>query len=169
MDYLTSFFNQGIFIIYGGISICITLLSILYVFICWAIGISPVLIRLGLGLWQREIAIISNANAFSELKGILSYTKIFKNIVHINPKNHEESKDKNLVIVDWESANKYVSEVIGERTSINTPIIIFAKPATIPNEIMSVIANKPNIVVVNFKGRLLNDVLTCLITSSYKK
>ena len=34
---------------------------------------------------------------------------------------------------------------------------------------MNDIANRPNTVVVNFRGRLLNDILTSLITTSYDK
>lgn len=47
--------------------------------------------------------------------------------------------------------------------------MIYAKPASIPHEKMSDIANRANTVVVNFRGRLLNDVLTSLITTSYDR
>jgi hypothetical protein len=47
--------------------------------------------------------------------------------------------------------------------------VIYAKPASIPPDKMDNIANRSNTVVVNFRGRLLNDILTSLITTSYDR
>lgn len=40
---------------------------------------------------------------------------------------------------------------------------------SIPNEIRNKISNNPNTTIVNFRGRLLNDIITTLITTSYKQ
>ena len=53
------------------------------------------------------------------------------------------------------------------RKDQNTAVIIFAKPGSVPNEKMAEIGNRSNTVVVNFKGRLLNDILNSLITTSF--
>ena len=43
------------------------------------------------------------------------------------------------------------------------------KGNSIPNNIKDKINNTSNTTVVNFRGRLLNDIITTLITTSYEK
>jgi hypothetical protein len=77
--------------------------------------------------------------------------------------------DETIFLVDWESFGDKIDQVFSARKNHQTAIVIFAKPASIPNEKMADIANRANTVVVNFRGRLLNDILTTLITTSYEK
>lgn len=69
--------------------------------------------------------------------------------------------------MDWESCNDNIEQVFVARKSDKTAVIISANSGAIPRETMPLIANKSNTVVVNFKGRLLNDILNSLITTSF--
>lgn len=79
------------------------------------------------------------------------------------------TKDETIFLVDWETFGDKIEQIFSARKNHQTAIVIYAKPASIPQEKMSDIANRANTVVVNFRGRLLNDILTSLITTSYDR
>ncbi len=173
MEYLlsiASFFNNPFFIIIGGLTVAISALGILYSCACWSLGISPIIFRLGFALWKRRIAIFSDAEKFQSLKSTLLDSNVFKEkkIVHIQLDNIEKARNETIYLVDWETFGAKIEQVFQARYNHQTAVIIFAKPQSIPNEEMADIANRPNTVIVNFKGRLLNDILTSLVTTSYE-
>jgi hypothetical protein len=53
----------------------------------------------------------------------------------------------------------------------STPLIIYSPQGTdkINQDSLEKINNEPNSVIVNFRGRLLNDIFTSVITTSYDK
>jgi len=105
------------------------------------------------------------------LKNSLIDSNIFKkkNIIHINSNNIDKAKDETIFLVDWETFGDKIEQIFSARKNHQTAIVIYAKPASIPQDKMSDIANRENTVVVNFRGRLLNDILTSLITTSYDR
>jgi len=165
------FFDHPVFNIIGGITLIITVIAIIYKIICVVVGITPVVFRLGIGLWRRRIAIFGSADFCSSIQTTLIDSKIFKakNICHVQADNIDKAKTETIFLVDWESFGMHIDQVFTSRKNQNTAIVIFAKPASIPPEKMPEIANRANTVVVNFRGRLLNDILTSLITTSYDK
>lgn len=169
MNNLYIFFNNPIFTIIGGFTFCVTVLGIIYKIFCWFFGITPIIFRLGVALWKRKIAILGDIESLDSLKSCISDSNIFseKNIVTINLDNLDKVKDQTIILVDWESAKDKLDQVFSSRKNHQTAIVIYAKPASIPQEKMNDIANRANTVVVNFRGRLLNDILTSLITTTY--
>jgi hypothetical protein len=170
MQTVIDFFNHPFFIIVGGLTTFVFVIGIFYRIITMFIGVTPIVLRLGFALWGREVAIFSSEEAFKDLESSLLDSKIFKNknIIHIRPNNIEKSKKKTIFLVDWDSFGDKIEQVFNSREDEQTPVIIYAKPQSIALEKMNDIANRPNTVVVNFKGRLLNDILTSLITTSYE-
>lgn len=166
---IVDFFNHPIFIIVGGITVVFAAIGIIYRIVCIVLGISPLVFRIGKALWRRKVAIIGSAEAYSSLKECITDTDIFKkeNVIHISIDNIDKAKDHTLLIVDWETSSNQIDHIFSARRNHNTAVIIFAKAGSIPHEKMSEIANKSNTVVVNFKGRLLNDILNSLITTSF--
>jgi hypothetical protein len=164
------FFNHPVFTIIGTLTTLLSMLAILYVFICWIIGITPVVFRIGISLWKREIAVFSSEEQFKIIRDMLVDSKIFsvKNIICINQENIEKAKNITVFLVEWETFNNRIDEIFMCRPTHQTPIVIYAKPGSIPQDKMSDIANRTNTIVVNFKGRLLNDILVSMVTSSYK-
>lgn len=171
LDQISKFYNHPIFIIVGGLTVTLGVLGFFYKVVCWIFGITPIILRLGIALWKRKIAIFGNVEIFESLKSLLIESKIFKekNIVHIKSDNIDKAKDETIFLIDWETFGNKIEAVFSARKNHQTAIVIYAKPASIPPDKMSCIANRANTVVVNFRGRLLNDILTSLITTSYDR
>ena len=149
----------------------IALAAFVYRLACWTFGVTPIVFRLGVAFWQRKVAIFGSAEVFESLKNSLIDSNIFKqkNIIHISPDNIDKAKDETIFLVDWETFGDKIEQVFSARKNHQTAMVIYAKLASIPQEKMSDIANRGNTVVVNFRGRLLNDILTSLITTSYDR
>lgn len=168
---ITNFYNHPLFIIVGGITVTIAFIAFVYRLVCWTFGITPIVFRLGIALWQRKVAIFGSVEIFESLKNSLIDSNIFKskNIIHISLDNIDKAKNETIFLVDWETFGDKIEQIFSCRKNHQTAIVIYAKPASIPQEKMSDIANRANTVVVNFRGRLLNDILTSLITTSYDR
>lgn len=172
MNYLKpiiDFFNHPVFIIVGGLTVILAAFGIIYRTACIILGVSPLVLRIGKAIWRRKIAVIGSADSFSILNECLSDSGIFKknNIVHVSIENIDKAKEQSILLVDWESSNGIIDQIFVARKNHNTAVIIYAKAGTIPQDKMTDIANRANTVVVNFKGRLLNDILNSLITTSF--
>ena len=168
---IANFYNHPLFIIVGGITVTIAFIAFIYRLTCWTFGITPIVFRLGIALWKRKVAIFGSVEVFESIKSSLLDSKIFKekNIVHIKSDNIDKAKDETIFLVDWETSGDKIEQIFSSRKNHQTAVVIYAKPASIPQDKMSDIANRANTVVVNFRGRLLNDILTSLITTSYDR
>lgn len=170
MEGIISFFNHPFFIIVGGVG-TIFAFSV-FIYTIWLIlsGVIPVWYRLGLGLSKRKVAIFASLENFANIKTSITDSTIFKekNIIQITSNNIDRAKDQTIFLVDWETFNEQIEQVFSARKNHQTAIVIYAKPRSIPQEKMNEIADRPNTVVANFRGRLLNDILTSLITTSYE-
>ncbi|KTD25067.1 hypothetical protein [Legionella maceachernii] len=172
MEYINpilSFFNHPFFSIIGGVTVLFAVLAFFYKICCWFLSIAPVVLRFGNALWRRDIAIFSSNDGYTSLKQTLKDSGIFKesNIEQIPNDNIERCKNKTIFLVDWDSWGDKIEQVFNARRDHQTAVVIYAKPASISSEKMNDIGNRPNTVVVNFRGRLLNDILTSLLTTSY--
>ena len=168
---ITNFYNHPLFIIVGGLTVTLGVLGFLYKVICWIFGITPVVFRLGVALWKRRVAIFGSVEVYESIKASLLDSKIFKeqNVIHIKLDNIDKAKDETIFLVDWDTFGDKIGQIFSAIKNHQTAIVIYAKPASIPQEKMNDIANRANTVVVNFRGRLLNDILTSLITTSYDR
>lgn len=94
METIINFFDHPFFIIIGGITTTFLLFGIFYKIVSWFFGITPIIFRLGIALWKREIAIFGSLEVFDSLKSSLIDSKIFKekNIVHIKKRKYRESQ-----------------------------------------------------------------------------
>ena len=163
--------NHPLFAFIGAATILVTFLGFVYRIVCWAFCITPIAFRFGIALQKREVALFGDDTAFGSLKDCLLDSKIFKdkNIIHIRSNNIDKAKDKTIFLIDWSSAGNDIEKIFAARKNHQTPVVIYAKPSTIPQDKMTDIANRSNTVVVNFRGRLLNDILTSLVTTSYDR
>jgi len=166
---VVDFFNHPIFIIIGGITVLSAAIAILYRILCIILGVTPLVFRIGKALWRRKIGIMGDAESSRILMDCVVDSGVFKkrNIVQINNENIDKAKNISLLLVDWESCGTQIDEIFIARNNQNTAVIIYAKAGSIPQEKMAEIANRTNTLVVNFKGRLLNDILNSLITTSF--
>jgi hypothetical protein len=166
---IIDFFNHPVFIIVGGLTVLFATIGIIYRIVCITLGVTPLVFRIGKAIWRRKVAIIGSSESYTSLKDCITDTDIFKknNVIHIPIDNIEKVKEHTILLVDWETSSNQIDNILTARKNHNTAVIIFAKAGSIPHEKMGDIANKSNTVVVNFKGRLLNDILNSLITTSF--
>ncbi len=171
MQTLTEFFNQAFFTIFGGISTILIIMGGIYAIYLFLAGISPVLMRLGKGLSKRKIAIFADTDNFTNLKALLVDSKIFKekNISHIDKNSLKKAEDITLMLIHWKSFEDKLDKIL-EIKKDSDALIIYApqEDGRIDDQDMQKINEHRNTIIVNFRGRLLNDILVSMITTSYK-
>lgn len=139
-------------------------------------GITPLLLRLGYGRWFRKIAIVAKPDMYPVLKKDLTDSGIFreKNISSaITEASISDVRNHDLLLVHYQSFNEdQIKSIISNKKS-NAGMIFyfpeFSPENRISDHIRDEISNTSNTTLVNFRGRLLNDIITTLITTSYEK
>ena len=175
IDQFINFFNHPFFIIFGGLSATLLILGIILNIIFWAFGIAPLLWRLGYGRWTRKIDIVANQSKYAQLSKDLIDSGVFrkKNVNSITDQSLSDIKESNLLLVHYQSfTEEEIKVIIANKKSKAGMIFYFPefspqKGISIPDEIRDLISNTQNTTLVNFRGRLLNDIVTTLITTSY--
>lgn len=170
MQTLIDFFNHPIFIILGGITTLVTLIAIFYGIYLFAKGIFPVWYRLGMGLSRRKIAIFAE-NEFDGLKTVLVDSGIFQkaNVIKIDQGSIKKAEGMTMFLVHWKSFEDKIEEILGIKED-STALIVYAPQSEgfIDKAIMEKINQERNSIVVNLRGRLLNDIMISMITTGYK-
>lgn len=152
----------------GYISTIIVIGRIIWAIIQWTIGVKPVLLRLGNGLMGRKIAIFAN-NGFSDLKNLLVSAKLFKekNIIQISSENDiESSEESSIFLLDWSDWKDSIDDVLKKKND-KKALIIYAKPGDV--QIMDKLQKYKHTNVVNFRNRLLGDIVMSIITMNYDR
>lgn len=172
MEKIIDFFNHPFFIIVGGISTVIALIAFIYsAYIIFA-GIIPVWIRLGKGLSNKKIAVYADLE-FENLKDLLLDSGLFKqkNIERISANALKKGERHTMMLINYIEFSDKISEILKYKKDSDS-LIIYApqKDGRIDQHIMDEINENRNSIVVNFRGRLLNDIITSMITTStYEK
>lgn len=134
-------------------------------------GIIPVLWRLGKSLYNRRIALYAE-NEANTLKSTLIDSKLFKekNIDIIGSKELAKGRDHSMMIVYYPEFKECLLDIIALKNDSDA-LIVYAPSSEgrIDNEILNAINAERNSIVVNLRGRLLNDILTSMITTNYAK
>lgn len=171
MQFIIDFFNHPFFIIIGGISTFVVIISLMYIIFLTIKGVFPVWYRLGIGLSKRKIAIFAEEE-FNSLKDILVDSKIFydKNIVKIDKRSIKKADSISLLLIHWKCFENEIEDIL-EIKKDSDALIIYAPQdeGFIEREKLNKLNLQRNVIIVNFRGRLLNDILTSMITTSYEK
>jgi len=169
METVINFFNHPFFIIVGGVSTILMIVGFCYTAFLVIKGVLPVWYRLGIGLSKRKIAIFAK-DEYQSLSDMITASKIFTTTIQIHEDDIKKAEKETIFLVHWKEFKNKIDEIISIKND-TTPLIIYAptKEGRIEDEDMSKINSHRNSVVVNFRGRLLNDILTSLITTSYEK
>jgi len=159
--------------ILGYISTLIVIVSVLTAVVLCFRGFVPVLVRLGNGLWKRKIAIFAKGDALTGLENLLHESKLFNrtNIFRI-PSNGDfgTAEKASILIVYWPDWKSDMETILSHKADA-TALIVYApqEHGVIPGQIMQMLEKHRNVVVNNFRGRLLNDIVVSMITTSYEK
>lgn len=164
--------SDGLAIV-GAIDTFILVVIIIRAIILWAMGISPVLYRLGNGLARRKIAIFAKNDNVSSLKGLLTDSNLFnvKNIFEITSSGDiGKAEEASVYLVHWHDWADDIEAVLNAKPD-KCALVVYApyNLGRIPDEQMKNLDGKRHTAVTNFRGRLLNDIVTSMITTSYDR
>lgn len=156
----------------GAVEIVILLAATGYGVYLWLRGILPALIRLGGGLAARKIAVFAKNDNLASLVNLLLDSKLFKekNIWTITKKEDLGRAERaSVYLVLWRDWEEEIEDILAKKPD-SCALIVYAPPdgGRIPNETMNRLEGTRNTAVANFRGRLLNDVVTAMITTSYE-
>lgn len=149
------------------------IVTVLVAFILWFLGIIPALYRLGNGLAKREIAVFAKGDNLNSLRALLVDSKIFwkSNISEItSTKDIDKAVSASVFLVYWPDWAGDIEKILSRKPD-QCPLIVYAPMdmGRIPPEQMKALDGKRNTAVTNFRGRLLNDLVTSMITTGYGK
>lgn len=147
-----------------------SLLTIALVIYAVLTGIIPPLVRLGMGLSRRKIAIFAKSDNLKMVHNLLEGAKLFKkkNITDISSLGDLGRAEKStLFLIVWNDWKDDMDEVLRAKKG-DTALVIYAPPGAIPPGEFAKLDTQLNVMVSNFRGRLLNDIIVCLMTTGYQ-
>lgn len=157
----------------GNISDIASLVIILATAVAWFKGILPAVIRLGLGLAKRKIVVFAKSDNATSLINLLTDSKLISksNISQITKKDDfEKASEATLFLVYWPDWKKDLINIKNLKRDSDALVIYAPKSeGYIPDDLMAELDSARNVTVVNFRGRLLNDIVTAMITTGYTK
>jgi len=157
---------------YGYVTSIIVLIAVVVGIVNWFMGISPALWRLGKGLACRKIAILAKEDAYTSLRDLLLDSNLFRksNIIKITNSDIQKAGQYSLLLAHWGSISEHLKSILSVKKD-TTALIIYAPQAEgfIDKDAVSIINEHRNVIIVNFRGRLLNDIVTSLITTGYSR
>lgn len=146
--------------------------GIVYAAILWVRGVSPALLRLGNGIAKRKIALFAKQDHMISLKSLLTDSKLFRssNIIEIGTmRDLGRAESATIFLLFW---HDWVSEIDGilEKKADRCALIVYApyEKGRIPDAQMTKLDAHRHTTVTNFRGRLLNDIMASMITTSYE-
>lgn len=148
-----------------SLAFCLTV----FAFIVWMRAIIPVLFRLGKGLSNRQIAIFAKGDNLASLKQYLVNSKLFntKNIIEIRQKSDLHSAEGlSMFVVCWSDWGDDIDAILSKKQR-STALLIYAQPGAIKdNDILKKLDEESHFLLCNFRGRLVNDIVSSMITTS---
>lgn len=171
MQEIIQFFNHPFFMVFGGAATLATIIGMLYTGYLIMKGILPVWYRLGIGLSKREIAIFAEEE-FDNLKNLLVDSKIInpKNIVKIDRQSIKKAGSISMLLVHWKCFAAEIDQILNIKDDTDA-LVIYAPQheGFIDKPVLEKINKERNCIIVNFRGRLLNDILVSMITTSFTR
>lgn len=141
----------------------------IFAFAVWFRAIIPVLFRLGKGLSNRQIAIFAKGDNLDSLKQYLVDSKLFntKNIIEIRQKSDLHSAEGlSMFVVDWSDWGDDIDSILSKKQR-STALLVYAKPGAIQDtNILKRLDEESHFLLCNFRGRLVNDIVSSMITTS---
>lgn len=151
-------------------STIVLIISMVWAVVLWAQGVLPAIFRLGNGLAKRKIAIFAGGDNVSSLKSLLIDSSLFreKNIFEITTLDDlGKAEQASVYLVDWRDWKNDYKNILNKKAD-QYALIVYALPGSVPPEDMQELEKHRNTCVTNFRGRLLNDIVTSMITTGYK-
>lgn len=144
-----------------------------YGLILWMRGVFPALLRLGNGLAKRRIAVFASSSRSASLKCLLVDSRLFRerNIIEVTvPEDTGKAEEATLYLVHWEDWGERIGQILDAKAD-RCALVVYAPHGRqrIPQDVMERIDSVRNATVVNFRGRLLNDLIVSMMSTGYTK
>lgn len=157
----------------GAIETVVLIFGIAYAIFLWTRGILPAILRLGNGLAKRKIAIFAKGDNVASLKSLLNDSGLFrqKNIFEITQSGDlGKAEEASVYLVYWHDWSTDIEQILNKKPD-TCALVVYAPydKGRIPDEQMKNLDGKRHSAVTNFRGRLLNDIVTAMITTSYDR
>jgi hypothetical protein len=155
----------------GYASTILVIIGFISGLVAWFTGILPAVIRLGNGLAKRKIVIFAKGDHLSSLVSLLTDSKLFrkKNIIDISfDGDLGRAERATLLLVYWDDWQNKIDEIVRKKSDGAALIVYAPGSGSIPRDRYEALNNERNVIVVNLRGRLLNDIVASLITTSYR-
>ena len=132
------------------------------------LGLSKPLWRFGMGIAWRKVFIVADGDSRDEIKNDLVRSGIFKekNVKTKTKGEIGDLKGARLLILKYEYLEK---EKVLEMVSQKAPdcgVLVYAKFRAIPDDELNLFQH---VSVVNFRGRLVNETLLLLLSTSFTR
>ncbi|MGB2753468.1 MAG: hypothetical protein WBC19_15540 [Pyrinomonadaceae bacterium] len=136
-------------------------------------GVIPVGMRLGKGLSKRKIALFGSGDGYTTLREVVLRSSLFsdKNLVGVPNMNEFANREgTDCYIVFYPQWKDNIHEILKVKDD-QVPLLVYcpADADRIDADVMRQIDLHRNTAVSNFRGRLLNDLFTAMITTNYEK
>ena len=152
----------------GYISSVITLVMLLTSVVAYVLGLFPVLKRFGFNRWKMKIAVVTDDNNLKNtVNTTLTKCKLIRkrNLEHVSNGVLKTTDNYSLVVVCEDMLSKL--DKIVDNLSSKTALIVYAPKVRLNDEQLEYLNRQPVSALVNFKGRLIGDVINMLVSTEY--
>ena len=106
------------------------------------------------------------------LESLLLDSRLFRNRNLISIRDNgdiEKGRSATLFVVYWPDWIQDIVEILQQKKD-GTALIVYAPQdkGIIPKETLTALNKKRNVMICNFRGRLMNDIVVSMITTSYE-
>ena len=155
------------------ISTVIVIISVFIIIALWTKGILPVLLRLGNGLAKRKIVIFAKGDNISSIKSLLVDSKLFNqdNIFEItNSGDIGKAEEASVYLVYWPDWADDIEEILDKKPD-KCAMVVYAPndKKKISDQQIKDLDEKRHTTVTNLRGRLLNDLVSFMMSTSYEE
>lgn len=166
IKYFWEILNTTVAVI-GWVTAFILLASFVLALFAWFKGVLKPIYRLGLGLSRKKITVVAGIEDCESLINLVQNSRIFGTTITkiCSREDAEDIRRADVILFKYSGSPFTLSEVLNKKNP-EASIVIYAKPGEIrePTE-WSLMDEYRNISVCNLKGRLLNDLLTLMMTT----
>ena len=161
----------------GSVTILVAIAMFFYTVLGWFFGVAPMIKRFGLVRWFRKIYILAEGDMYDDLKKDLEDSGVFRkrNIFKITKNHLLDVKDIDFALIHYQSFTKNtVKQILKDRKPKAGFVFYYPEfdpqnGKMIPRDMIKLINKHQFTTVVNFRGRLINDLVTTLLSTSYDK
>lgn len=161
----------GVSELIGGVTTLATIIATGVIVFFAITGLLKAMWRFGIGVAWRKVFIVADADVRDELQGDLMRSGIVRksNIETITRGQTSNLKRARLIILDYEYLGEdEIVRIVSQKDS-DCGVLVYAKPGVIPGEVMMKLNLSQHVSVVNFRGRLVNEVLIMLLSTSFSR